>query len=104
MTLIFEKYDLVKHLGTGSFGDVYVVRNIATNERLACKIELNTKIPTLKHEANMLQYFNKVDFIPKLRRFGSENGKLVYDNGFIWGLIRDYKNQAMDYLHTKMPC
>ena len=32
MTLIFEKYDLVKHLGTGSFGDVYVVRNIATNE------------------------------------------------------------------------
>ena len=44
--------------------------------RMACKIELNTKIPTLKHEANMLQYFNKVDFIPKLRRFGSENGKL----------------------------
>lgn len=93
MTLVFDKYDLVKHVGTGSFGDVYVVRNVQTNERLACKIDINAKMSTLKHEAKMLQYLSKTDFTPGLRRFGSENGNLC--------MIMDLYDESLDDLKTK---
>lgn len=92
MTLVFDKYDLVNHVGTGSFGDVYVVRNIQTDERLACKIEINAKVSTLKHEANMLQYLSKVDFTPNLRRFGSENGNLC--------MIMDLYDESLDVVKS----
>ena len=93
MTLIFNKYNIEKRIGTGSFGEVFIVRNVATNEKLACKIELNSKITTLKHEANMLQYLNKEDYIPKLRRFGSDNGKLC--------IIMDLYDESLDVIKKK---
>jgi len=96
MALIFNKYKIEKRIGTGSFGEVFVVRNVATNERLACKIELNSKITTLKHEANMLQYFNKEDFIPKLRRFGFDNDKLC--------MIMDLYDESLDDIKKKQGC
>ena len=39
---IFEKYDIIKQLGSGSFGKVYEIRNKITNICYACK-ELSKK-------------------------------------------------------------
>ena len=39
---IFEKYDIIKQLGSGSFGKVYEIKNKITNISYACK-ELSKK-------------------------------------------------------------
>tara|TARA_B100001121_G_C18660021_1_gene608382 strand:- start:71 stop:937 length:867 start_codon:yes stop_codon:yes gene_type:complete len=93
MSLIFDKYEIEKHIGTGSFGDVFVVRNVATNEKLACKLEINSKVATLKHEANILQYLNKVSFVPKLRRFGYYNEKVC--------MIMDLYNESLETIKER---
>ena len=38
-TILAGKYEVIKKLGNGSYGDVYEVENIRTNQKYAAKLE-----------------------------------------------------------------
>ena len=73
--MVFEnKYEAISLLGKGTFGSVYLGKNINTNEFVAIKIEnKNNKIKTLLHEAKIYIYLNKLNGIPKIKTFGTNN-------------------------------
>jgi serine/threonine protein kinase len=73
MSLIIErKYKILSKLGNGGFGMIFKGINLNTNEEIAVKIEKKTDISTLKNEARIYNYLERISGIPKLRTFGSE--------------------------------
>jgi serine/threonine protein kinase len=73
MSLIIErKYKILSKLGNGGFGMIFKGINLNTNEEIAVKIEKKTDVSTLKNEARIYNYLERISGIPKLRTFGSE--------------------------------
>ena len=68
--LLFKKYNLIKNIGDGAFGTVFLGTNVWTDEKVAIKIEERKKPrPTLEREANIL-YYLKGPGLPELISFG----------------------------------
>ena len=68
--LLFKKYNLVKNIGGGAFGTVFLGTNILTNENVAIKIEeRNNPNTTLEREAYIL-YYLKGPGLPEVKSFG----------------------------------
>lgn len=78
MTIIIaNKYEIIKKIGEGSFGNIFYGKNILTNENIAIKIDdLEDKI-ILKNEAKIYSLLKKIEGIPKMRLYGKE-GKFNY--------------------------
>jgi serine/threonine protein kinase len=54
-----HKYRLGRKIGSGSFGDIYLGTNIASNEEVAIKLEcVRTKHPQLHIESSLEDLFN----------------------------------------------
>ena len=55
---IGKKYKIIKNLGEGSFGQLYIGENIATGEQVAIKLEdtSENEKEMLKHEANIMGF------------------------------------------------
>ena len=71
--ILFNKYKLLKKIGKGSFGNIYLSKEKDTNEYYAIKIEnKNTLINFLVNEANMLLYLN-CPKTPSIKSFGYTN-------------------------------
>ena len=67
---LFKKYNLVKNIGGGSFGTVFLGTNVLTNENVAIKIEeRNIPNSTLEREAYIL-YYLKGPGLPEVKSFG----------------------------------
>ena len=69
--IVCKNFKLIKKLGTGTFGDIYLAENRTNrNERLAAKLEeVTSKFPQLYYEAKMYKYlssFGPVTGIPKV--------------------------------------
>ena len=87
-TLLFKKYNLIKNIGGGSFGTVFLGINEWTNEKVAIKIEERKKGTSLEKEAYIL-YYLKGPGLPELKSFGKTKrynilietllGKSLYD-------------------------
>lgn len=61
-SVIANKYRISKIIGRGSFGIVYVGRNVNTNERIAVKFEKSTSMyRQLYHEYKVKNSFNFID-------------------------------------------
>lgn len=72
--LFDNKYQIISHIGSGAFCDVCLGKNINTNEEVAIKIEKkNNQVSTLLHEAKIYIYLNKIDGIPRVKTFGSQD-------------------------------
>ena len=68
--LIFGKFELLRKIGEGSFGIVYLAMNVRTMELVAIKLEpLSNPALFLKTEAIYLFMLKDVG-IPKLKGFG----------------------------------
>jgi len=71
-----NKYKLDRKLGSGSFGDIYLGVNIATNEEVAIKLEVaKTKHPQLLYESKLYRILCNTGYavgIPNMRYFGVE--------------------------------
>jgi len=49
-----SKYKIIKKIGSGSFGTIYLVEHITTKKLLAVKIEpTNVQYPLILYEANV---------------------------------------------------
>lgn len=74
---IAKRFRIVRHLGGGAFGEVYVGLDMVTEEYVAMKLEpiLTMHQPHLQHEARLYHYLTRglvTVGIPRLRYFGRE--------------------------------
>ncbi len=69
-TSIGNNYTLIKQIGKGSFGEVFLVSDHKGNE-YACKVEHNNEKNRLKNEVNIYKRFNikQIDCIPLIYKY-----------------------------------
>ncbi|UJR22562.1 hypothetical protein I4U23_025609 [Adineta vaga] len=68
-----HKYRLGRKIGSGSFGDIYLGTNIATNEEVAIKLEcVRTKHPQLHIESKIYRLMQGGVGIPLIKWCGAE--------------------------------
>jgi len=66
-------YRLIKKIGSGSFGDIYLGTNILNGESVAVKLEeLKKSHPQLHYESRVYRLLAGGDGIPKIRWYGTE--------------------------------
>ena len=67
-TILLNQYKLLKKIGRGSFGNIYLSQDIFSKEFFAIKLEKkNSTLNTLETESNIIKYLNcdKIPFIKK---------------------------------------
>eukprot|EP00002_Diphylleia_rotans_P009474 TRINITY_DN1973_c0_g2_i3.p1 TRINITY_DN1973_c0_g2~~TRINITY_DN1973_c0_g2_i3.p1 ORF type:complete len:449 (+),score=61.88 TRINITY_DN1973_c0_g2_i3:57-1403(+) len=85
---IAGKYKLVKKLGAGSFGEIYLGVNIATGDEVAIKMEpRTTPHPQLLFESRLYKVFQGGVGIPVVKYYGTEG---------------DYNAMVMDLLGSSL--
>lgn len=78
------KYRLVRKIGSGSFGDIYLAMNIANGEEVAVKLEsVKARHPQLIYESKLYKILQGGVGIPHIRW---------------WGVEKDYNVLVMDLL------
>ncbi|KAL9242101.1 hypothetical protein vseg_016136 [Gypsophila vaccaria] len=80
--LIANKYRLGRKLGSGSFGEIYLGKNVQNEEEVAIKLEnAKTKHPQLCYESKLYRIFQGGTGIPNVRWYGiyGEYNALVMD-------------------------
>ena len=69
---IVDKFQVVRLLGRGGYGDVYLVTQLMTNQRYAMKTEsLNSPRQALAQELNIMQRLSSSPLFPKLVAHGT---------------------------------
>jgi serine/threonine protein kinase len=69
---IAGKYKIVRKIGQGSFGQIYLGNNIQTNEEVAIKLEENRRDSNLQYESRIYRVLQESPYIPKLYWYGLE--------------------------------
>ncbi|CAJ0929827.1 unnamed protein product, partial [Mesorhabditis belari] len=73
--LIAGKYKLIKKVGSGSFGDIFISINTESSEEVAIKVEkTSTSHPQLHYESKVYSILQGGVGIPALRWYGSDQG------------------------------
>ncbi|XP_071441664.1 casein kinase I-like, partial [Hetaerina americana] len=71
--IVCGKYRLVRKIGSGSFGDIYLGINITNGEEVAVKLEpIRARHPQLLYESKLYKILNGGVGIPHIRWFGQE--------------------------------
>ncbi|GMT19470.1 hypothetical protein PFISCL1PPCAC_10767 [Pristionchus fissidentatus] len=82
--IVATKYKLIRKIGSGSFGDIYVSINITNGEEVAIKLESSrARHPQLLYESKVYKILQGGVGIPHIRWYGTE---------------RDYNVLVMDLL------
>lgn len=82
--IVGGKYRLIRKIGSGSFGDIYLGINITNGEEVAAKLEsISARHPQLLYESKLYRILQGGGGIPHIRWFGQE---------------RDYNVLVMDLL------
>ena len=70
-----DKYVLRECIGSGAFGEVWNADSVSTGEPVAVKMERirGNPAPTLQYESRVLQLFQNMVGIPRLRYFGRKD-------------------------------
>ena len=73
MSLINNKYKLIKKIGSGSFGIIFEGINIRTQEKVAIKTELiSNDLRLLKYETNIYKILGNIGCVPKIKWYGKD--------------------------------
>lgn len=71
--IVGAKYRIFKKIGSGSFGDVYLAKNIKTGEEVAVKIEpVETRHPQLLYESKVYRTLRGGKCVPEISYYGQE--------------------------------
>ncbi|XP_020766148.2 casein kinase I-like [Odocoileus virginianus] len=72
-SIVGGRYKLVREIGCGSFGDVYLAIDLTNHEEVAVKLESqNAKHPWLVHEKELYNILQGGVGIPQIRWYGQE--------------------------------
>ena len=67
----FNTFEIVRHIDSGGYGDIYSIRDIQTNESFALKVEFHqAKQPVLDIELSILKEIQGVNYFPRLISYG----------------------------------
>ncbi|EPQ15121.1 Casein kinase I isoform alpha [Myotis brandtii] len=71
--VVGEKYKLVRKIGAGSFGDIYLAINVTNGEEVAVKLESKkARHPQLLYESKLYKILQGGVGIPHMRWYGQE--------------------------------
>ncbi|CAJ0578451.1 unnamed protein product, partial [Mesorhabditis spiculigera] len=71
--IVATKYKLIRKIGSGSFGDIYVSINVTNGEEVAIKLESNrARHPQLLYESKVYKILQGGVGIPHIRWYGTE--------------------------------
>jgi serine/threonine protein kinase len=92
------KYALVKKLGDGAFGEVFLGTDVETGEKIAVKLEAKaTRHPQLINEARRLKRLNmsnKAIGIPRMRWYGTEGNYNIMVMDLLGPTLEDLFNKC----------
>ncbi|XP_036353352.2 casein kinase I-like [Ochotona princeps] len=73
--VVGEKYKLVRKIGAGTFGDIYMAINITSGEEVAAKLESQKgRYPRLLYESKVYKILQGGVGVPHIEWYGSEKG------------------------------
>jgi len=89
---IGQKYKLIEKIGEGSFGVVYKGITIKNNELVAIKLEdISNKAKIIHNEAKILKYLSGVNYVPKLKWYGTFDNYRYIVIPLLGKSLMDYK-------------
>nr|XP_014333586.1 PREDICTED: casein kinase I isoform alpha [Bos mutus] len=101
--IVGGKYKLVRKIGSGSFGDIYLAINITNGEEVAVKLESQkARHPQLLYESKLYKILQGGVGIPHIRfvqRSGFEGAEVTGLGQF--GLLLELMISRIEYVHTK---
>ena len=103
--IIFSKYQIVKRIGKGSFGTVYLGRVISTEEKVAIKMEKREKSSqgTLETEAYRLIYLQN-EGIPKIYCYGNNQTHNILVQELLGKSLEEIFNSCKKKFSLKTVC
>ncbi|CAH8662461.1 unnamed protein product [Dicrocoelium dendriticum] len=94
--IVGGKWKLVRKIGAGSFGDIYLGQNVATGEEVAIKLELNTaRHPQLFYESRVYKILQNAIGIPRVYWFGTDSTENRYR-----AMVMDLLGPSLEDLFT----
>ena len=118
-TVLFKKYEIIKKIDEGSFGKIYLSKNIKTKEKYAIKVEPRKPNNSLEREAYILFYLRGPG-LPEVKSFGKTTNFYVLiqtllgpslssllDDRFITFTFKDIcilsiqMIERLEYIHSK---
>ncbi|OHT06531.1 CK1 family protein kinase [Tritrichomonas foetus] len=90
---IINRYTIRKHLGGGSFGDVYEAEDLQTQQIVALKFETNDTAPQLPNEYKVYKTLEGMDGIPKV--YG------LFDYGKSRVLAMDQMGPSLEFMFRR---
>lgn len=92
--LIAEKWKLVRKIGGGSFGDIYLGQHIHTAGEVAVKLEpCSARHPQLLYESKVYKLLQNAVGIPKIHWFGTDGLR-----GRFRGMVMDLLGPSLEDL------
>jgi casein kinase 1 alpha len=77
--IILERYKLLKKIGEGSFGEVYLAMDIKMEQFVAVKLEsLDSKTPRLIFEAQVIKELSGCQGVPRHKAHGRMRSQNIH--------------------------
>ncbi|KAL1404121.1 hypothetical protein pipiens_019049 [Culex pipiens pipiens] len=100
--IVAGKYRIIRKIGSGSFGDIYLGINITNGEEVALKMEsLTARHPQLMYEYKLYKVLIGGVGIPHIRYFGQERNYNVLVMDLLGPVARGFMIGRLEYLHMK---
>ncbi|XP_031573011.1 casein kinase I-like [Actinia tenebrosa] len=100
--IVGGKYKLIRKIGSGSFGDIYLSVNITNGEEAAVKLESQkARHPQLLYESKLYKILQGGIGIPKIRWYGQEKDYNVLVMDLLGPSLEDLFNFCSRHLSMK---
>jgi len=100
--IVAGKYRLVKKIGSGSFGIIYLGQNTTTGDEVAIKLEeVRTRHPQLFYESKLLRYLQGGVGVPNIYYYGMENSYNIMVIDLLGPSLEDLMNLCNRRLSVK---
>jgi casein kinase 1 alpha len=85
--IVASKWRLIRKIGSGSFGDIYLGHNISSGEEVAVKLEcISARHPQLLYESKVYRILQEGLGIPRIQWYGLDGVKNQY-NALVMDLL-----------------
>lgn len=100
--VVASRFRLIKKIGAGSFGQIYISEDLKTHKRLAVKLESSkNQSPQLSYESKLYNTFEGCCSVPRLYFYGSEGHYNVMAIDLLGKSLEDLLNENKNHLSLK---